>query len=588
MKKYLFYFTGFVWLLLIFQSNYAGTPFLTAQTFTSPNARTNSSVTVSSMVHINYRSLYLYNADLSGGIIGDVNAGGSITVSVYAYNSDASNGKGALVYGIKLNSSSSSFSGSFWTTGPYLWGRTVQSTDIQKMAQVARVYVNPSEQSSVCGLSKFDRVIGGLFTLGLTEAAVESGGGCIITSSLQPVIIEATVINATLKKIKVPGLGEANVAAIFPDMPLMPINDKVMLGSHRGDWQDVKAPENTKNSIRDMMAEGYDMVELDLWDTSDDSVIVFHDMGLNKRTNQTGSVKARTWSSISNLYIKNRFDEPIETADTKMELLRTILRYIKTNDRGGKVLLNLDRSANDMTMFKMVYKVIDEEGMLDRAVFKGRFEPDPAKITGPTVANIRQAFADMFPALTQAQRDYRMKRMRFTPILFDNNKNTVTTNDAAFVQRVKQYIDSMVTTGIADGFELNYKSYPVGTAEFANTTDDNVFLLKSWTALGNMNFVQYVHSKNLPVGIFASVPEVCAIPDFDETTGARVTGRLVSGFVKEDTEEPGPTYVPYVKDQSMYDFRGDWDFYIPAGADYVITDRPDALREYLKAIGRFK
>ncbi|MFT3826598.1 MAG: glycerophosphodiester phosphodiesterase family protein [Chitinophagaceae bacterium] len=588
MKKYPFYFTGFVWLLLIFQNNYAAPSFFSVQTFTSPNAKTNSSVTVGSMVHLNYRSLFLYNADLSGGIIGDVSTGGSITVSVYAYNSDASNGKGSLVYGVILNSSSSSFSGSYWTTGPYAWGQTVKSTEIQKLAQVARVYVDPNGQSSVCGLSKVERTIYGLFTLGLTEAAAASGGGCVQTPSLQPVIVEVTLLNATLKKIKIPGLGEANAATVFPDMPLMPINSKVMLGSHRGDWQDVNAPENTKNSIRDMIAEGYDMVELDLWDTSDDSVIVFHDMGLNKRTSQTGSVKARTWSSISGLYIKNRFDELISTSDTKMELLRNILRYIRTKDPGGKVLLNLDRSANDMTMFKMVYKVISEEGMLDRAVFKGRFDPTPASTTGPTVANIRQAFTDMFPTLTQAERDDRMKRMRFTPILFDNNKNTVTTNDAAFAQTVKQYIDDMVTAGIADGFELNYKSYPVGAADFANASDDNVFLLKNWSVLGNTNFVQYVHSKKLPVGIFASVPEVCAIPDFNETTGARIATKLVSGFVKEDTDPLTLTYVPYVKDQSMYDFRGDWDFYIPAGADYVITDRPDALREYLKAIGRFK
>lgn len=569
MKKHFYRFKILLWFaIVLYQDGYSQ-----AVIYSSPNPKNDDQFTEADMLKIDLAKIFrLANADLTGGILANA-SGGKVTINIYAYNKNAENGKGGLLYRCFSTQNSISYQESYdnisktewavtWDDGGIIMPLTDtwKSTDITKSA--------------------------------LTAGLLYWHNGQIYFPVMRqkiPVIVEMTTLSVSaskIAKVKIPALGECNVAVLFPNMPLTPINNKVLLGSHRGNWQDALAPENTQNAIRDMIAENYDMVELDLWNTSDDSVIVFHDLGLNKRTIETGSVQARTWTSISNLYIKNRFDELIQSPNTKIELLRSILDYIKSNDPGGKILLNLDRSANDMTMFKLAYKVVAEKGMLDRAVFKGRFEPDPTKTGGPTAANIRQAFIDMFPSLTPTQRDARMKRMRFTPILFDNKKDTITTNDSAFAQKVKDYIDEMVTAGIADGFELNYKSYPYGSPAFANENDNNVFLLKSWTVLGNKNFVEYVHGKNLPVGIFASAPEVCAVPDFN-TDGSRDVNTLVSGFVKEDIVGSSPTYIPYIKEQGKFDFRGDWDFYIPAGADYVITDRPDALRAYLKAIGRF-
>jgi len=544
--------------------------------YTSANPKTNPGVSEASVMQIQTDVLYSAKAPKSikiGGIRANTAAGGKVILRVYAYSSSAANGKRGLLYQCtNTGSDGTSF---------------VEQAEAKDEAWFKGVW-----NLGLGGLGSWK-------TTNLANSAkawrvIKSEGGRykkIFQETRMQVVIEVEAQNVSLANIyaiKIPTLGVISMGNIFPELPMLPVNAKVTLGSHRGDWQDITAPENTKNSIRDMFAENYDMVELDLWSTQDDSVIVFHDMGLNKRTNITGGVRDKTWNNIKDLYIKNRFDELIVSQNTKMETLGSILSYIKQQDPGGRVLLNLDRSANEMSMFKMVYQVMDKYGMLDRAIFKGRFVPNASTAEAPTVANIRQAFAEMFPNLSQLERDNKMRRMRFTPVLFDNNKTPVFTNDEAFAQQVKAYIDAMIDAGIADGFELNYKSYPVGATEFANSTNDNVFLLKSWAALGNKNFIEYVHSKNLPVGIFASVPEVCAIPDFNPTTGARIITTLVSGFVKENTDAPSPNYVPYVKDQSLYDFRGDWDFYIPAGADYVITDRPDALREYLKAIGRFK
>ncbi len=547
--------------------------------YSSVNPVLDAGKTEDDMLHMDLGQVFKLGKDnplLQGGIIGNAQ-GGIITLSVYYYDKQAPDGKKALLYECHTTANKPGYvdDATIWLRGTGFWMRYLfntwfkswLSTDIKEMALeggVARQALNSQQNPFAVGAGSF------------------------IQAKL-PVIVEVAVQNASVTTIKVPVLGEFNATDLFVgSRPVAVINGKITLGSHRGDWQDVNAPENTKNSVKDMFAEQYDMVELDLWSTLDSQLIVFHDMGLNKRTAQQGGVRSKNWSDLQGLYIKNRFEELIQSPATRISLLSDMLDYIKQLDAQGKVFLNLDRSANDISFFKQVYQLMDSKGMLDRAVFKGRFNPSPDANgdIAPRASTLQQAFTDMFPGLTQVQRDRKMRQMHYTPILFDNSKDDVTTNDAAFATKVKGYVDSMINAGIADGFELNFKSYPVNSSSFANSSNDNVFLLQQWAVLGDSshptrNFVEYIHSRGLPVGIFASVPEVCAVPDWN-ADGSRNTSSLVSGFVKENLDN----FNPRVKDQSFFDFRGDWDFYVPAGIDFVISDRPDALREYLKAIGR--
>lgn len=604
MRRKLSWLTGFIWLVCIVQSSYAAPkprPWVT-QTYQSLNAATTPGMRPSKMVQIDYRSLFEgldgQAVDTTGGIKGQVSAGGKIKLSVYAYDKNATNGKGLLVYGIQLNATSSIYAGQFWTISRSdLLGGTARSTSIKRLVRGVEMFV---DDWAFPGCTISPSVVYGDLNIGTKSP-------CYGLRRHQPVIIEAEITNATLAKIKVPGIGEMDFSEAFEvTTPYSAVKDYVTIGVHRGLWQDVDAPENTKRSIRRMIEGGYDMLELDLWSTNDDTVIVFHDEGLKKRTLAEGSnemmnVKNRAWDDIKGFYIKNRFDEEIQSNETKIETLRNILRFVKQEDPAGRIFLNLDRSANDMNMFVLVYNVVREEGMLGRCIFKGRFNPKP-DVDGeiaPTVQSFKNAFQTLYTGLTPTQLDNKMRAMHYTPVLFDADKSSTITNDNAYAERIKKYIDDMAGAGIADGFELNYKSYPPNSGPFSNSKDDNTFLLDHWREISTAEsiggtFVDYVHSKHLPVGIFASIPEVCAIPNFD-TDGTRMLDSLVSGFVKEDVAKKNkdgtpriPTYVQKIQPQADYDFRGDWDFYIPAGADYVITDRPDALRAYLKAIGRLK
>ncbi len=527
------------------------------------------------------------NEFLKGGILANAN-GKRITLSVYAgkvapdkliYKCFSSE-NAVLSDGFTEHSESKIFN--------YGWGwhYNVQTTDMRMMGiQVARIA---------------DPGTGNVFR-------ENNGIGYRLFDKIPVIIVVDAPSGSDVKSIKVPVIGtfDINEFSVI-GTPTLEVNGNVSIAAHRGVWQGVNTPENTKASINAMMKEGYTMVELDLWLLNDNTVIVFHDEGLNKRTNESGNIKTRSYTDVKGMGVKNRFEEIIHTADntTNIQSLAEILGYIKQGEitTGERILLNLDRSANDMDMFKRTYQVVKDSGMLNRAIFKGRFDPAADIITGfnaatntiaPTAQSMTDAFAALYPTLTVDERKNKMRLLRFTPILFDNNLSDKFSNNNEFAAKLKKYIDDWIATGVIEGFELNFKS-TAEAGDYSNALADNAFLLRKWQSLGNLNFVEYVHSKKLPVGIFASVPEVCAVP-FYNANGTRNKDSLVSGFVKEDTDKKNadgtlkiPTYMPYIKEQATFDFRGDWGFYIPAGADFVITDRPDALKRYLHAIGRYK
>lgn len=551
---------------------------------TSVNPKLDPSASISEMLFLDYRLLFDIKSDFKNGIIApNVNAGGYVILQAFSYDPSKPDGLGAEIFSMTENSSSEEYgdetthdvSISMDTKGLLVEFTKLKSNDIKRRAQAAGIFAedwnNPCSTYSKSWLNCVINVL-------------DLETGCApLFKSRQPVIVKITYENVQGRiGFKIPGIGEFyNYNDVFQTIGrhFAEVEGDVTVGCHRGFWEGVTDPENTIKATTDALTKGYGMIELDLWLTKDDYAIVFHDMGLNKRTTQTGPVRERSWEEIKDLLIKNRFDEVINSTHTRMERLGQVFSNILTHIN-KETWFNLDRAANDMATFKVVYPIVKQSGMLHRSIFKGRYDPvNPT--TMPTINNLRQAFSEMYPHLNASEIDNEIRLMFFTPVLFDNAGANY---DEQYAQNVKNYIDEWIAAGYADGFELTFKAYPEGSPQYATNSNADILMLRSWQCLGNKNFVEYVHEKGYPVGIFATAPEFCAIPDYNTLTdGSRNPNTLVSGFLKEDATH---NYNPKVTDQPMYDFRGDWDFYIPAGADYVLTDRPDALLVYLKAIGR--
>lgn len=551
-------------------------------TYTSPNAGTDPTIPVTAMVHLNFQAVYQLKADLSGGIIGQVQSGGSISLQVFEYDPTQPQGVGSLLYKKFTQSSTTDYGGiaeTFSVTGTNLNNLLIINTDnIKALGQKSHIYVSGAPVSCLPSGSTLLNTV-------MKEGFNTPTAQCQAIERNQPVIVKVTMTNAVASSVKIPGVGILNIpqgSALRPFATYSGPFGRVTIGSHRGKWEDVLTPENTQAAIKAALADNVDMIELDVWLSSDSVPIVYHDMGLNKRTTLTGPVANFSFSQLNGLPIRNRFDELISNPDTRLISLSAALDILQSDPK--KTFINLDRSANSIAVFKRVYQLVSSKGMLDRCIFKGRFDPATQTESDPdlpTVANFRRAFAEMFPSSTPADRDIMIANMYYTPVLFDNATNSYDETTAA---KFQQFMLEWINLGFADAFELNFKAYHAGSPAYAVDDDHHIVLLHQWSTLNNHNFVEWVHSYNIPVGIFAGEPEVAAVPQYGPGgVMDRDTTNLVSGVV---FELPDQGYIGQVRDVAQYDFRGDPDFYVTAGADYVITDRPDQLLGYLRAINR--
>lgn len=77
--------------------------------------------------------------------------------------------------------------------------------------------------------------------------------------------------------------------------------------AHRGDLE--RYPENTLSAFASAIAQGADAIELDVFSTKDDELVVFHDHTLERTTNGTGYVGDHTLSELRRLNAGSWFGE---------------------------------------------------------------------------------------------------------------------------------------------------------------------------------------------------------------------------------------------------------------------------------------
>jgi len=71
------------------------------------------------------------------------------------------------------------------------------------------------------------------------------------------------------------------------------------LVAHRG--YSAIAPENTLFAIDEALKFGYNILELDLRVTADDSLVILHDLYIDRTSNSTGKVSSMTYESLTRI-----------------------------------------------------------------------------------------------------------------------------------------------------------------------------------------------------------------------------------------------------------------------------------------------
>lgn len=150
----------------------------------------------------------------------------------------------------------------------------------------------------------------------------------------------------------------------------------VLVVAHRGVHQ--SAPENSLVAIRNAIALGVDIVEVDVQRTRDGRLVLMHDATVNRTTNGVGVVSQMTLAQVRELRLKmpdgTLTPERVPTLEETMRLAR------------GKCMVTLDKSFRYLNG---AMTVLISTGTVDHAIFpvqadlhfvKGTLEKYSAKI----------------------------------------------------------------------------------------------------------------------------------------------------------------------------------------------------------------
>jgi glycerophosphoryl diester phosphodiesterase len=94
-----------------------------------------------------------------------------------------------------------------------------------------------------------------------------------------------------------------------------------LIASHRGG--SLEAPENSPTSFRHTVGLAVEQVEFDIHPTADEQIVVIHDATLERTTDGTGPVAARTLAELKRLVIKGTESDRIMTLAEVIEVFRS-------------------------------------------------------------------------------------------------------------------------------------------------------------------------------------------------------------------------------------------------------------------------
>lgn len=125
---------------------------------------------------------------------------------------------------------------------------------------------------------------------------------------------------------------QSNLDSIFYDFHKRP--DRVLVAAHRA--QSENFPENSTAAIKEMIAMGVDIVELDVRETKDGVLIIMHDKTIDRTTTGKGLVADMTWKELKKLKLLHNGKPTEEHIPTFKEVLKLVK---------GRVMLDIDYKA---------------------------------------------------------------------------------------------------------------------------------------------------------------------------------------------------------------------------------------------------
>lgn len=133
-------------------------------------------------------------------------------------------------------------------------------------------------------------------------------------------------------------------------------DDNVMIIAHRG--ASGAAPENTLASVRQAIKDGADWIEIDVQETADGEVVVFHDGDFMRQSNVNLKIWDATVADIAKIDIGSWFDAKFSSERTPT--LRAILDEARDE---AKVLIELKYYGHDKKLEERVVQIVENARM---------------------------------------------------------------------------------------------------------------------------------------------------------------------------------------------------------------------------------
>lgn len=139
---------------------------------------------------------------------------------------------------------------------------------------------------------------------------------------------------------------------------VQPRGDVAIIG-HRG--AAGSRPENTMAAVEQALAEGADWVEIDVQETADGEIAVFHDSDFMKLAGRDLKIWDATAADLAEIDIGSWFGP--DYADARAPLLRDVLAVVK--GRAG-LLIELKYYGHDVDLENRVIALVEAAGMADQ------------------------------------------------------------------------------------------------------------------------------------------------------------------------------------------------------------------------------
>ncbi len=147
---------------------------------------------------------------------------------------------------------------------------------------------------------------------------------------------------------------------------LDPSNPRVLVAAHRGACQN--APENSIAALNDAIAQGADIVELDVRATSDNVLVLLHDPTLERTSSGSGLVALQDYRTVRDARLRQGSDhnEHVFTQE-RLPTLATALEAARS-----RIIVNID--IKEDTLAEQVVQIVIASGMIDQVFIKATID----------------------------------------------------------------------------------------------------------------------------------------------------------------------------------------------------------------------